>query len=113
MQTRNPLLYDLSNSHSLAYSLSHSLQHNFFHPFFLDEGGSVGDVVADEALSGDADLVLADGGGLGPRLLHPMVPIHGAFLRRRYRRVGVGGGGGAAVVEGEETEGALLGRVKP
>jgi len=42
-----------------------------------------------------------------------MVPIHGAFLRRRYRRVGVGGGGGAAVVEGEETEGALLGRVKP
>lgn len=79
---------------------------------YLDEGGGVGDVVADEALSGDANLVLADGGGLGPRLLHPMVPIHGAFLRRRSRRVGVGGGGGAAVVEGGETEGALLGRVK-
>lgn len=64
---------------------------------YLEEGGGVGDVVADEALGGDADLVLADGGGLGPRLLHPLVPIHGAFPRRRSRRVG--GGGGAAVAE--------------
>lgn len=100
MQPRNPLLYDLCNSHCLAYSLAHSLQHNFFNPFFLEEGGGVGDVVADEALGGDADLVLADGGGLGPRLLHPLVPIHGALPRRRSRRVGGGGGGGAAVVEG-------------
>jgi hypothetical protein len=71
---------------------------------YLDEGGGVGDVVADEALSGDADLILADGGGLGRRLLHPLVPIHGAFLRRRSRRPS-GGGGGAAVVGGEVTEG--------
>lgn len=81
MQTRDPLLYDLSDSHCLAYSLSHSLQYNFFHSFFLEEGGGVGDVVADEALGGDADLILADGGSLGPRLLHPLVPIHGALLR--------------------------------
>lgn len=114
MQTRNPLLYDLSNSHCLAYSLSHSLQHNFLHLFFLDEGGGVGDVVADEALSGDADLILADGGGLGRRLLHPLVPIHGAFLRRRSRRASGGGGsgGGAAVVGGEVTEGAPVGACK-
>lgn len=82
MQARDPFLYDLSNSHCLADSLSHSLQHNFFHPFFLKEGGGVGDVVADEALCGDTDLVLTDGGGLGPRLLDPLVPIHGG------RRVG-------------------------
>lgn len=66
---------------------------------YLKEGGGVGDVVADEALGGDADLVLADGGGIGPGLLHPLVPIHGALLRQRSRRVD--GGGGAAVVEGE------------
>jgi hypothetical protein len=48
---------------------------------YLEEGGGVGDVVADEALCGDTDLVLADGGGLGPRLLDPLVPIHGgSFL---------------------------------
>lgn len=52
---------------------------------YLEEGGGVGDVVADEALCGDTDLVLADGGGLGPRLLDPLVPIHGSFLRRCSR----------------------------
>jgi hypothetical protein len=30
-------------------------------PRHLEEGGSVGDIVADEALRGDADLVLLDG----------------------------------------------------
>ena len=95
MQPRDPFLYDLSNSHCLADSLSHGLQHNFFHPFFLEEGGGVGDVVADEALCGDTDLVLADGGGLGPRLLDPLVPIHGWFLRRCSRWAG---GAAAALV---------------
>lgn len=65
---------------------------------YLEEGGGVGDVVADEALCGDADLVLADGGGFGPRLLHPLVPIHGSFLRQRSRRGGCFGGGGGGVV---------------
>ena len=50
---------------------------------YLEEGGGVGDVVADEALCGDTDLVLADGGGLGPRLLDPLVPIHGGWFLRR------------------------------
>lgn len=106
MQPRDPFLYDLSNSHCLADSLSHSLQHYFFHALFLEEGGGVGDVVADEALGGDADFVLADGGGLGPRLLHPLVPIHGYSLPpANPRRCGSCGGGGAAVVEGERGAG--------
>lgn len=48
----------------------------------LEEGGGVGDIVADEALRGDADLVLLDG-RLVPRPLHPLVPVH---LGRRRRR---------------------------
>ena len=48
----------------------------------LEEGSSVGDIVADEALRGDADLVLLDG-RLVPRPLHPLVPVHvGRGLRR-------------------------------
>jgi hypothetical protein len=41
----------------------------------LEEGGGVGDIVADKPLGGDSDLVLRDG-GLGPRPLHPLVPVH-------------------------------------
>lgn len=56
----------------------------------LEEGGGVGDIVADEALRGDADLVLLDG-RLVPRPLHPLVPVH---LGRRRRRSSPGGGHG-------------------
>ena len=43
---------------------------------YLEQGEGVGDVVAGAALRGDADLVGADG-RLLPRLLDPLVPIHG------------------------------------
>ena len=54
---------------------------------YLEEGGSVGDIVADEALRGDADLVLLDG-RLVPRSLHSLVPVH---LSRGLRRSSPGG----------------------
>ncbi|KAK8958858.1 hypothetical protein KSP40_PGU009918 [Platanthera guangdongensis] len=43
---------------------------------YLKKAGGIADIVANEALRGDSNLVLMDG-GLRPRLLHSLVSIHG------------------------------------
>jgi hypothetical protein len=72
----------------------------------LEEGGGVGDIVADEALRGDADLVLLDGRRIVPRPLHPLVPVH---LGRRRRRSPPGAFRWHGIREEEEEEGAAAG----
>lgn len=75
METSNPSLKKLHNDNCLVNCPSHSLDDNVIRCVVLEQGERVGDVVAGAALRGDADLVGADG-GLLPRLLHPLVPIH-------------------------------------
>lgn len=76
METNNPSLEKLHNGHCLVDSPSHSLDDNFLCGLILEQGEGVGDVVAGASLRGDADLVGAYG-RLLPRLLDPLVPIHG------------------------------------
>jgi len=83
METSNPSLKKLHDDDCLVDRPSHSLDDNVIHRVVLEQGERVGDVVAWPALRRDADLVGADG-GLLPRFLHPLVPIH----RLRRRRLG-------------------------
>lgn len=103
VQPRDPFLDNLCDSNGLADCLSHGFQNNLLNLSILEEGCGVGDVVADKPLGGDSDLVLGDG-GLGPRPLHPLVPVHlgspGAGRRLAGRPAGggrVGGGRGLGV----------------
>jgi len=80
METNNPSLEKLYNGHCLVDSPSHCLDNNFIRGLVLKQGEGVGDVVASASLRCDADLVGADG-RLLPRLLDPLVPIHGCDLR--------------------------------
>lgn len=89
VQARDSFLDNLCDSNRLADCLTHGFQNNLINLPILEEGGGVGDVVADKPLGGDSDLVLRDG-RLGPRPLHPLVPVHLGSAGAGRRSVALG-----------------------
>lgn len=111
VQPRDSFLDNLCDSNRLTDCLSHGFQNNLFNLPILEEGRGVGDIVADKPLGGDSDLVLGDG-RLGPRPLHPLVPVHlGPWAPAAARRpAGTGGEGDWfwGICEGAARGGAVV-----